>query len=1164
MKLKWTFIVAGILSLSSIVMAENKHSNPPYLAIPKLSTPPVIDGIINEKEWNNASLITGFTSYSVGTGSRWLPPNNMQSRWWLAWDKEHLYMAIRVPAPAGTLPKAESKVYDEMPGPAILWDDHLEIQISSHGRKIKNSARGGFYKIMSNARGTVMDQWFKNGVPASEELWTFGAKDNLKARVTKDGTWETEIAIPLKSIQVEKAAGAKLIVHLCLAGVGGGHDRYDSWVPTHWYDWMNFGELILDPDAPALQIDTLGEAGKGQFAPQISLRSQVKTRANLEFEVKDAASKILYDQKKELTLPADQVTTCKLPSAKVKLTSFNNDTLRNKLRELNSWNLKATYGSDNRPLAWLPIYFPLMDDVLDSRFVKPYVQYRASKSEWRIQFAYLPYYDRMRTAADLDYFGIDPQLLAKAKKAQFEVLSTGNSTPLAKSTADIKNKMAHTLLKLPNLSDGKYKLKVNLVDANGEKIATKEESFTRKHYPWEHNKLGTGKNVIPPYQNLKTIANRPNSIRTVSNNITFSPQGLPASDNLGILTKPISIYSIDAKGQPQTSKFKLTFPEQTDNQWKIQATGSLGNIACQIDSRFDFDGWQIVKITLDPGQHPATIQGLRLDAELFDRACFMDARNERGDNQWAVGLPDGKGLIWESRQAKIIHKPFKSFIPVLYVGDGDPKGLWFKAESPAGWELSDNVSAAELHRLNSGNILMRFNLISKPVELKSARTIEFALIMVPNKPEPVNYRRVSWGYPYETYFHDTSGWRYWGGSVDGYELHTDEDFSALRRHLMKLGAGGMNGDLGRPRSPYAPVVLYGSSKLMGLGMEEFDTFAGEWLGKQKIKLSPEARFKGKKNVGGSITWQTDRQLTVRDINFTQSQIDCFVWYHEQLIRRAGVNGFFWDNGDLGLIKDFNPATNSWETRYNCFQRRDLTQRLNRINAQNRRAPWWVINTHTTWEYAQVNWQSEGHWYDYMNTMPVTTMGANSRTMPGIFRRISSHFNSENIMRAIGINLLHDVGIFRDWHWKPFAPRVFQFLEMLDRKIDFFEDSTRFYGYWSKMISTSTGPLPEGVYVSAYVPSPTTESHPKITLKNRALLVVWNDKSEPIEIKDFTINTQKLLGRSKISRVTDLRTNTGLSISPKGNGFRLGWDRINPKDPAILPVAGRDFRLLLIE
>ena len=137
------------------------------------------------------------------------------------------------------------------------------------------------------------------------------------------------------------------------------------------------------------------------------------------------------------------------------------------------------------------------------------------------------------------------------------------------------------------------------------------------------------------------------------------------------------------------------------------------------------------------------------------------------------------------------------------------------------------------------------------------------------------------------------------------------------------------------------------------------------------------------------------------------------------------------------------------------------------------------------------------------------------------------------------------------------------MEMLDRKISFFADSTRFYGYWSKMIADSIGPLPEGIYVSAYIPSP-KEGPYAAQLRDRALLVVWNDGNKPVDIEDLTINTRKLLGRSKISRVTDLRTNTGLSISPKGDTFRLGWDRIYPNALAKLPIGARDFRLLLVE
>jgi len=38
-------------------------------------------------------------------------------------------------------------------------------------------------------------------------------------------------------------------VHLVKCGTGGGDDLYMGWVPTHFADWGNFTEIVLDPDA---------------------------------------------------------------------------------------------------------------------------------------------------------------------------------------------------------------------------------------------------------------------------------------------------------------------------------------------------------------------------------------------------------------------------------------------------------------------------------------------------------------------------------------------------------------------------------------------------------------------------------------------------------------------------------------------------------------------------------------------------------------------------------------------------------------------------------------------------------------------------------------------------------------------------------------------------
>jgi hypothetical protein len=100
--------------------------------------------------------------------------------------------------------------------------------------------------------------------------------------------------------------------------------------------------------------------------------------------------------------------------------------------------------------------------------------------------------------------------------------------------------------------------------------------------------------------------------------------------------------------------------------------------------------------------------------------------------------------VWDSRRTK--NKGYLgSFKPLYWLGNEDRGLCWF-GESDRGWCLDDQKPAIEILR-QSGQVILRLNLVNRPLLLKVPRKLAFGFQATPVKPLPARWR--SWIYPYE-------------------------------------------------------------------------------------------------------------------------------------------------------------------------------------------------------------------------------------------------------------------------------------------------------------------------------------------------------------------------------------------------------------------------------
>ena len=188
----------------SVINSERLHLNPrqirKYTCV-KITTPPAIDGLLNDPSWQKASWTDSFVNIE---GVQKTPPL-YRTRVKILWDDQFLYIGADLTEPHvwATLTTRDSVVYH---------DNDFEVFIDPEGDE------RDYIEIEINAFNTIFDLLLKNtylrGGPAIHD-WNV---KNLRSAVYVNGTlndpsdfdrgWSVELAIPWKNFNISTQRSA--------------------------------------------------------------------------------------------------------------------------------------------------------------------------------------------------------------------------------------------------------------------------------------------------------------------------------------------------------------------------------------------------------------------------------------------------------------------------------------------------------------------------------------------------------------------------------------------------------------------------------------------------------------------------------------------------------------------------------------------------------------------------------------------------------------------------------------------------------------------------------------------------------------------------------------------------------------------------------------------
>lgn len=198
---------AGATGKTSFVLPPEKAQP---IRIPRIETPPVIDGRIDEEIWKRAAVLKDF--YQINPGDNIAP--TAPTEVYLCYDAKHLYIAFRAfddPAKVRATVARRDNVFGE---------DNVRVFLDTF-----NDQRRA-YVLGFNPFGIQQDGIMTEGGGTD---YSVDIVMESKGLVTEEG-YAVEVAIPFKSLRYEAGKNKQWGLHVW-RNIDRNNDEMDSWMP---------------------------------------------------------------------------------------------------------------------------------------------------------------------------------------------------------------------------------------------------------------------------------------------------------------------------------------------------------------------------------------------------------------------------------------------------------------------------------------------------------------------------------------------------------------------------------------------------------------------------------------------------------------------------------------------------------------------------------------------------------------------------------------------------------------------------------------------------------------------------------------------------------------------------------------------------------------------
>ena len=544
------------------------------------------------------------------------------------------------------------------------------------------------------------------------------------------------------------------------------------------------------------------------------------------------------------------------------------------------------------------------------------VKVKAAKKQNKVaasisfKFAYYPSCNKMHISTDLTgMIGKE-----RAKKIKLEIVNAaGKRIDKTEQTLD-KNYRADFFWEVKDLAvetkrSGKrdYKLKMSV---DGVKDAEIERDFERGVFEWEGYKGGLS-NIVPkpftPVVKSKVTDGRSRLSESVEK-VTVVLRDHIVDKKTG-LWQQVTAAGKDLLARPM--RF-ISTSSRSSSDPRESSAASLSSLAST--STWDVDCLYDYRLTLKKGHHEPLSLEIPIKAE---RAPLMHACVDHLRTNYAGKIPEGVGRVWDGSKAEGRQSLIGDYVPYLWVG-GPLRGIAVFGDNDKGWTTSTSTPCQEIIREADGTVVIRLNLIQRPVELTEDQTIRLGFMATPVKPMRENWR--SWNAGnllgcclYWGGYEDSHVVKPWTGDPKHFEKMAearrtgviDKDYmrefcskyptgadptSSTHSNRLKRASihfhGGMGAMQGGYKHPQNRYVAYTNGRGVHYGTDEGRTFCDEW---NRFEY-----FTRKFSI---------RSMAAYALNPCSSYLDYAAWWWEKMLASGAIDQLYWDDVYLSASMD---------------------------------------------------------------------------------------------------------------------------------------------------------------------------------------------------------------------------------------------------------------------
>jgi hypothetical protein len=853
------------------------------LRVPMMAKGPVIDGKFGGDEWRDAAETFGVLRHN----SAFLTQRSAFFR--IGYDRENLYFACRSELPPSPMTLVSRVKTD---GGRVYLDDAVELLLMPpRGNNV--------YQLLVNQHGSLLGLKYpvRNG-GTSFEINTPWSPKIQSASTTENGWWIMEMRIPLAELEVDSLPTGKEW-RLQMVRDWKQPNQQASWNRSMVFcqpDQM--GIMIMDPEAPAIHFKGLGENYRqGEFDIRFAAFNGTALAQDLQARVVvDSDASPRFVDKQEKAEPGKSVDFA------LKYTEVSH-TIRNLQAEIKDNGGKVLL---RRYFSWELPKGALWEDL-------------RKESAQDFDFAFYPYTRTIKAKVDRsdDIAGVEFQVTDATGK------------PVGDKIAAPGFRAAWTL---PELAEGTYKIQAGIRMKDGT-VKTLFHEFLVKNFPWEHNRIGLERVIVPPFKPLKTNDREIHALMTgYAVRDGFWDRVLADGEN--ILSSPVVLKINGTPVREKSFEYTETSPD------RVQASSTLGSDGVEILSTHDYDYDGMCKITMRiKPAHPVRVESAVIEIPLRGEVAKLlhAVGNVMKHNPALDLLPEQTGLLWHT----LMHPRGRigdiNFRPYIWLG-GISRGLSWFAESDINMSLDPAKPAMEVYR-DGDTVLLKVYLVNKPCEWDKPFELVMGFQATPVKPQPEDWRKLSSrrSTPESVGLSTLAGSSTFGSMREGDPFPAGYDYSMVRKLLPEQRASA--------HAEIADIDAFVQKYFSGESQDRQASLRrhlvrGRNFGKVSKYLVPYLNSRNLNShwaeypVYQDEWWCSDyRANSFDEYNNTptRSYQDMMLYYERELVRN-GFDGIYFDNirdwpvSDTTTGPAYELPDGSIQPYFDIFSMRELVKR----------------------------------------------------------------------------------------------------------------------------------------------------------------------------------------------------------------------------------------------